>query len=267
MRDQLGALPLRAYGADIAELEIAEYISVVGREGRRLVDAAGQAGLDAPVPSCPEWDVRELLRHIGGVHHWAATHMRERLTEDFDDELEDQVGGWPADEGLLDWTAAQAAALVEAFEAADPDFPYFNWFRGTTPLTMWTRRQAHETAIHRVDAELAAGEVTPFHAAFAADGVDELLLDMVAMWDKVVDVPRPLRLHLQATDIDRRWTVELEPDGLRSFADGRGDPDGSVTGTASQLYLAMWHRVDDVVRDGDPSLLDVWWGAVAPKWT
>ena len=120
---------------------------MVGREGRRLVDAARAAGLDAPVPSCPDWDVRELVRHMGGVHHWAATHVRDRLTEDFDDELEDQVGGWPPDEQLLDWAAGKASALVEVFEAADPDFPYFNWFRGTTPLTMWTRRQAHETAI------------------------------------------------------------------------------------------------------------------------
>ena len=206
------------------------------------------------------------MRHIAGVHHWAATQVRDRHTEEIDEELEDQVGGWPPDDELLAWAAAKVDALVEVFEAADPDFPYFTWFRGTTPYTMWTRRQAHETAIHRVDAELATGRVPHFEPRFAADGVDELLLDMVGYWDKVVDVDRPLRLHAQATDIDRGWTVEMAPDGLRSFGDQRADPDGTITGTASELYLAMWHRADAVDRAGDPSVLDVWWGAVAPRW-
>ena len=210
--------------------------------------------------------MRELVRHMAGVHHWAATQVGDRHTDEIDEELEDQVGGWPSDDELFDWAASKAARLVEVFEAADPEFPYFTWFRGTTPLTMWTRRQAHETAIHRVDAELAADDVTPLEPAFAADGVDELVLDMVGSWDKVVDIDRPLRLHLQATDIPRGWTVELAPDGLRSFGDRRGDADGILSGTASELDLAMWHRVDAVTRDGDPSLLDAWWSAVAPRW-
>ena len=212
--------------------------------------------------------MRELVRHMAGVHHWAATQVGDRHTDEIDEELEDQVGGWPPDDELLDWAAAKAATLVEVFEAADPDFPYFNWFRGTTPLTMWTRRQAHETAIHRVDAELAADDddVTPFEPAFAADGVDELVLDMVSARQRRVDTTRPLRMHLEASDIERTWTVELAPDALRTFGERRGDADATITGTASELYLAMWHRVDAVTRDGDLTALDVWWGAVAPRW-
>jgi uncharacterized protein (TIGR03083 family) len=210
--------------------------------------------------------VRELVRHMAGVHHWAATQVRDRRTDEVDEELEEQVGGWPPHDQLLDWAAGKAVALVDVFEAADPDFPYFNWFRGSTPLTMWTRRQAHETAIHRVDAELAAGAVTPFDAAFAADGVDEIVLDMVAARERIVDTPRPLRMQLVASDIERAWTVELAPDALRTFGERRGDADATITGTASELYLAMWHRVDAVTREGDPNALDVWWGAVAPRW-
>jgi uncharacterized protein (TIGR03083 family) len=240
----------------------------VGREGRRLVEAARLAGLDQRVPSCPEWDVRGLVRHMAGVHHWAATQVGERHTDEIDEDLEDQVGAWPPDDQLLDWAAGKAATLVDVFEAADPDFPYFNWFRGTTPLTMWTRRQAHETAIHRVDAELAAtGEVMPFEPGFAADGVDELVLDMVGAWERTVDTPRLLRMHVDASDIDRTWTVELAPNALRPFGERRGGADGTITGTASELYLAMWHRVDAVTRDGDPTVLEVWWGAVAPRWS
>ncbi len=36
-----------------------------------MADAAGSTGPDAPVPSCPDWAVRDLVRHTGGVHRWA----------------------------------------------------------------------------------------------------------------------------------------------------------------------------------------------------
>ncbi|MGH9217172.1 MAG: maleylpyruvate isomerase N-terminal domain-containing protein [Acidimicrobiales bacterium] len=73
---------------------------------------------------------------------------------------------------MLEWAASQHARLVRELETADPEFPYFTWFRGDAPLTMWARRQAHETAVHRVDADLAAGWASTFAPAFAADGID-----------------------------------------------------------------------------------------------
>ena len=37
-----------------------------------MVTAARSAGLDTPVPSCPDWDVTALLRHVGKIHRWVA---------------------------------------------------------------------------------------------------------------------------------------------------------------------------------------------------
>ena len=34
------------------------------------------AGLDAPVPTCPDWTVLDLVAHQGMVHRWAASHLR-----------------------------------------------------------------------------------------------------------------------------------------------------------------------------------------------
>ena len=46
----------------------------------RYVD---HAGLRAPVPTCPDWTVRNLVAHQGMVHRWAAAIVRgERLDPD-----------------------------------------------------------------------------------------------------------------------------------------------------------------------------------------
>ena len=69
------------------------------------------------------------------------------------------------------------ASFVAALEAADPAEPAHSWSGDPANHTVafTYRRQAHEALIHRLDAELAAGAVTPLDTALAADGVDEAL--------------------------------------------------------------------------------------------
>ena len=53
-------------------MEIATHIDALRTQGELMALAAGAgAGPDDPVPSCPEWTVRDLVRHLGGVHRWA----------------------------------------------------------------------------------------------------------------------------------------------------------------------------------------------------
>ncbi|MFQ5516201.1 MAG: maleylpyruvate isomerase N-terminal domain-containing protein [Acidimicrobiia bacterium] len=54
-------------------LEIETHIEAIRREGQRLAAAASRAGMDAPIPWCPRWDTRELLRHLSEIHLWAAS--------------------------------------------------------------------------------------------------------------------------------------------------------------------------------------------------
>src|SRR5207302_5692344 len=117
----------------------------------------------------------------GGVHRWATRHVVEAAAELVAvDDLLDLVGKWPADDDLVDWFVAGHGALVRALPDAPPDLQCFTFLPAPSALAFWARRQAHETAIHRVDAELAGGSVTPFDPAFAADGIDELLRGFVA---------------------------------------------------------------------------------------
>ncbi len=75
-------------GARLALVETNAQIARIRVEGEGLAAAAERGPLDAPFPVCPGWDMEALLRHIGDVHRWAATIVRERIPErlqrDFD---------------------------------------------------------------------------------------------------------------------------------------------------------------------------------------
>jgi hypothetical protein len=37
------------------------------------------ADLSRPVPSCPDWDLRQLISHVGRAHRFAADVVRRRV--------------------------------------------------------------------------------------------------------------------------------------------------------------------------------------------
>ena len=72
-------------------MEIAEHVNALRREGEWLADAAERAGLDATVPPCAPWQVKDLLRHTGYVHRWAARHITERPDQIIDGPSEEEI--------------------------------------------------------------------------------------------------------------------------------------------------------------------------------
>ncbi len=258
-------------------MEIAEHIAALRRHGESLADAAELAGLEALVPTCPAWGVRDLLRHLGYVHRWAARHITERPARVIGGPSEAEILkgiGYPgSDDGgdLLAWFRDGHAKLVETLSHADPALVTATFISAPSPLGSWARRQAHETAIHRVDAEIAAGVDSGFPAAFAADGVDELLLGFGRRRKYQPLADGSGRLLIQAADTGDEWCIEA--------ADGRvqarrgpddADVDGLVSGPASGLYLFLWNRRDPaqagVTITGDSSLLTTWQSAVRVRW-
>src|SRR5262245_19158918 len=144
----------------------------------RYVD---RAGLSAPVPTTPDWTVRQLVAHQGMVHRWATGIIRgERVTPN---EYERQ-GREAADpvEWLRDGAIDLAQALAEAPE--DPDALVFLEDAPSAKL-FWARRQCHETTMHAIDALSAAlgrypkAADTWISTELAVDGIDELLTGFV----------------------------------------------------------------------------------------
>jgi uncharacterized protein (TIGR03083 family) len=235
---------------DYPPLDIGYHIECLRREGALLAEAASRAGLDADVPACPGWQVRDLLAHIGYVHRWATGYVSERHTR---------------------WVERLTEAQTLA--SADPELECWSFLEAPSPLAFWARRQVHETAIHRVDAEQAIGEQQSHPARFAIDGIDELLMGFVAR-----DASRgswrcpPGVLGFHADDGEggtAHWRVvsragqgstarQGSTAGQGAVSRGAWPADCDVTGPSAELYLLLWNRgtPDGLDISGDEKLLD-----------
>jgi uncharacterized protein (TIGR03083 family) len=254
-------------------MEIDTHIAAIGREGERLAAAASRAGLDDPIPWCPGWDTRDLLRHLSEIHLWAASHVARRAVREGVSELADLESVWPDlavfwpdDEDLIDYYLATNANLVAELESAPPDLATWTFLPAPSPRQMWARRQAHETAVHRYDAESATGSVSGFDPAFASDGIDEIL---TAMAPRTNELPLQTRvtMAIRPTDVAERWVVTLGPDGIDTVRSD-GPADLALSGLASDLYLAVWNRGDDsvITSTGDLAVLDTWRDRHKSRW-
>ncbi len=256
-------------------VNVAEHVAALRSEGELMAGAVAAAGPGAAVPTCPEWAVRDLVRHMGGVHRWATGYVAGGRTEVWDVGLDEVVGTWPDDTELADWLRRGCTGLADALAAAPPDLACWTFLRAPSPLAMWARRQAHETAVHRVDAELAAGTgLSPIAAPFAADGVDELLSCFVPRRSTALRSETPASLAVRCTDAeaDGAWLLRIESDGVRTDAapdaDAQARADCSVRGAAGDLYLALWNRTgaEALVVEGDRGVLGLFLDQVQVRW-
>jgi uncharacterized protein (TIGR03083 family) len=264
-------------------METADHIACLRREGELLAGAAERAGLDAPVPACPGWRIRDLLAHLGFVHRWAAGYVAgERTDMTPEPPEEEMIRLAPADESLVGWFRDGHASLVSVLAAADPSVRCWTFLPAASPLAFWARRQAHETAIHRVDAQLAAAagrvgaEPDPFPAGLAADGIDELVMGFAGRNPRRLS-DSPAALGIRAGDTPAAsWTVVMGDERARV---SRGlAPDGDdaaiagryceVSGHASDIYLLLWNRRTAGGLDvrGDPGILETWRERMHVRW-
>jgi uncharacterized protein (TIGR03083 family) len=234
-------------------MESARYLDAIRANATALVDAAEAAGLDAGVPTCPEWTVADLLGHIGRVHRFAAGNADRAPDEGF---WSGQID-IPEPSARPSWVREGAVALAAALDRAS-DAPAWTWIPPST-IGFWQRRQAHETAMHRVDAQSARGDVDGIDPELAADGIDEWL-DIVG---NTPFKPPPTgageSLHFHCTDVEGEWLVRLVPTGIeveRMHAKG----DVAARGTASDLLCWLQGRgpVERLEVFGDAGLLSRW---------
>jgi len=227
----------------------------------RLTDGADYT---RPVPTCPDWTVRQLVTHVGRAHRWAAAMVTAHATEPLPfREIPD--GKLPADEGERPgWLRAGAARLVDTVDTAG-DEPVWTHL-GLGPVRYWARRMAHETAVHRADAQIALGERPRIDPAIAADGIDEWLGFLAAPGHggdaPSLDTLHGKVLHLHVTDeavAGGEWLIRPGRDGA-TVEPGHGKGDVAVRGPASDMLLVLMQRFPasdpSVEVLGDAALLD-----------
>jgi uncharacterized protein (TIGR03083 family) len=229
---------------------------VVEAESGRFLETLTNVDLDVEVPSCPGWDVADLLWHLAEVHGFWAQIVGRLLQDPSDaDDLER-----PADPELRTFASERRAELLDALTGRSPGERCWSWSELGGDVGWVARRQAHEALIHRTDAELAAGvAVTDPGAALAADGVDELVrgfLVGVPAW--ATWTPDGTTVALDCIDVGRRYVLEFgrmngtSPESGRSYdldaAELRDDPaapaDTEVSGHAWDLNRWLWGRGD-----------------------
>jgi uncharacterized protein (TIGR03083 family) len=231
----------------------AELVAAVRQEGESIVSASRQ-GVDAPVPTCGDWTVADLCRHVGRVYAYVAHIVEERLTTASD------VRPDPApDADMVEWVATSLDDLVTALGACTADTPMWNWSPEPDVAAFWARRMAHESAVHQYDAQRAHGVAQPIDADLAADGLDELV-DVLLPRIAVRDSPQ-LRsaVYAFASVEDGSWWVRTGDDGAHRTEPAQA-ADVTVRGTTSALCLAAYGRVPwtSLDVDGDSTALDDW---------
>lgn len=243
-----------------------EHIAAIARNADRLAAEAATAGLDAPVPTCPDWVVRDVVGHLGGVHRWAASIVADGCAQPPDGPLEQP----PADDELLDWFRAGHEHLVKTLSAADDTLDCWAFLPAPFPRAFWARRQAHETAIHAADVASANGTLLDFGTALAVDGIDELLLGFFARRGGKLLADPTITLAVRATDgaPTDGWTMRIGPQGREV---DRGDAHGDllISGPASDVYQLLWNRRDagGLELEGDEKVLDTWREKARVNWS
>jgi uncharacterized protein (TIGR03083 family) len=230
-------------------------VDAVEQELAALVAAVAAAPADARVPTCPDFTLDELAKHVGDFSGFWTHVLCEgtgRPKPPFDDRV-DPVG-------RVAWLDAIAGHLVTELRATPPDTHVWTWYEPDPSAAFVARRCSHELSIHRVDAQLADGAADPVDAALAADGIEEIfvLLERNRADDRRDAARSGQRLHLHGTDHDpAEWLITLDPEGVhveREHAKG----DLAVRGRVSDLEMLLYQRptLDAVERVGDSSVLD-----------
>jgi uncharacterized protein (TIGR03083 family) len=198
---------------------------------------------DATVPTCPDWTVTDLARHVGAVYLHKTVAMREGAEPD----------EWPpkeiADEEPLVLLDRAYAGLRHEFATRRPEDHAGTWYAPDQTVGFWIRRMAQETVIHRIDGELGTGQaVAPIPDDLAIDGIDELLKVFVAYsvtgWaDDFADTlsGSPGRSYAIRTD-GAAWRVRTGP-GIFAVEDGSADrADVTVSGPPAAVLRWVWNR-------------------------
>jgi len=228
-----------------------DYIAALRGNAATAARAVRDTPLDTIVPSCPEWTLRDLVDHLGSHHRWVAGS----LDQPPDGEMYKEFVHAPEGAEAGEWLQAGAEMLAGELEARDPGDPCWTWVPFDRTVGFWARRTAHETAMHRWDAQHASGAAGAIDSELAVDGIDEYLAFVPYFPER--RFPDAGSIHLHSNDAKGEWFVRLEGDGMhvtREHAKG----DVAVRGPASDLLLVVYGRkpTDAVEVFGDGALFE-----------
>jgi uncharacterized protein (TIGR03083 family) len=254
----------------VAQLSAERYFAQLESSTAAIAALVDGADPSLPIPTCPEWTLRQLATHVGRAHRWAAAITSTRSAEfiPFRSVPDGRLPDDPAEQAA--WLTAGAQRVIGAIRDAGQDRVWA--FGDQVPAAFWGRRMCHETVVHAADAVLAAGQQPEIPAPVAADAIDEWLTMSSGSGDRpdprAAALPQGGTLAVHATDDGLtptgEWLVSLEPGGV-TMRPERGSADATLAGPAASMLLVLLRRlpVGDpaVTVSGDAGLLAAWLAA------
>ena len=236
-----------ARGDEMAVMTPSEWVDYYEASAPRIVDLTS-ANMDEPVPSCPGWAGRDLLRHVGRAPTIWNIIMDTPPGGGFPKLDWDQLSAaMPVDDqALAAWARVETSRYAGSLRQCDPD--RWAWSIGpNTTAWMWMRRAAAEMAVHLWDAESIAGPLSEVPSGLAADGLDELTETLPIFLARSTS-PAPAPVTAVATDFDGAWTL-ASPAASRAAT--------IVRGAAADLFLRLWGRPTTGLS-GAVDIIDEW---------
>ena len=240
-------------------MDHAQYCDALVAEVDRFADVMALMSGDTDVATCPGWTVDDTALHLGTIHRWAEELVRTRSASRIPRVTPslDEVSVSP------EWLRQGGHALVATLRDADPNDEMWAW-GADQHVRFWSRRQVHETLVHRMDVELAGHNDPAADAVLASDAIDEFLHNLQKVTNSSATTSlcgRGERLLLHAVDSDVSWAITLR-DGGFDLVPSPGDFDVVVEGPSLDLLLVVVRRRPIEVAPlnviGDAALAHFW---------
>ena len=243
------------------------YVESVAADVSTLSAVLRATPAHVPVPTCPDWSLGELGAHVGDF----AAFYTHAICNSTGATPPPWPNSWrsgsasPLDgQASAEYFDDRAQFLLSLLRATPSEAPVRTWNPEDQTAHFVARRSAHELAVHRVDAQIAAGRREPIEAPLAVDGIEEIFV-MLSVFKRMgragADPPAGgWSLQIHATDEHTVWVVGLHADEV-TVSRQSGVADLTLTGAASDLELLLYGRptIGNVEQVGDTAVLDSWY--------
>ncbi len=216
-------------------MNLTHYISEIERASKSMRDIFSDSAAEKRVPSCPDWNFKDLMLHLADVQsHWAKTILNLDASEEMD-----FINQTP-DRDINEWCEQKTKELIDAIKSVSPDKPCATWWTSPKTAEAIARHQAQEACVHAWDANLASGKDVPLPHAVALDGIAE--------W---------ISVHDEWTE-SKDFTIIFAPtDSSETVTWNRGGESVTLSATVSDLALFLNGRrpIDELTLTGDKSVI------------
>ncbi len=225
------------------ELSREQYLSHLNADYQLLVAAIPKTPVD--VPSCPGWSTNDLAKHMAHVYLGQAFVVETGSQA----ENKEHLAPYPRTEDFMEFMSWGFDAITKALGIDRLERPTWSWHHSDHTVDFWFRRMAHETVIHRIDAEQAVGTVSKMDEALALDGVDEVLdfLPLMGSWPEVPNVDFGIVSIVASTkDETKVWDLQFTDQATTVSAADQPNTAARlvISGDAEAMDLYLWGRID-----------------------